>query len=36
MRSKSKGLGATVGEIAVAVKVMPIGMHKIGLAFLFQ
>ena len=36
MRSKSKGLGATVGEIAEAVKVMPIGMHKIGLAFLFQ
>ena len=36
MRSKSKGLGATVGEIAQAVKVMPIGMHKIGLAFLFQ
>jgi maltose/moltooligosaccharide transporter len=36
MRAKSKGLGATVGEIAEAVKVMPIGMHKIGLAFLFQ
>jgi maltose/moltooligosaccharide transporter len=36
MRSKSKGIGATVGEIAEAVKVMPIGMHKIGLAFLFQ
>ena len=36
MRSKSKGLGATVGEIAEAVKVMPIGMHKIGIAFLFQ
>ena len=36
MRSKSKGLRATVGEIAEAVKVMPIGMHKIGLAFLFQ
>ncbi len=36
MRSKSKGIRATVGEIAEAVKVMPIGMHKIGLAFLFQ
>ena len=36
MRSKSKELPATVGEIAEAVKVMPIGMHKIGLAFLFQ
>jgi maltose/moltooligosaccharide transporter len=36
MRSQSKGLGATVKEIAQAVKVMPIGMHKIGLAFLFQ
>ena len=36
MRSKSMGLGATVGEIKDAVKVMPIGMHKIGIAFLFQ
>jgi maltose/moltooligosaccharide transporter len=36
MRAKSMGLGATVAEIAEAVKVMPIGMHKIGLAFLFQ
>ena len=36
MRSKSKGLGATIGEIKEAVKVMPIGMHKIGIAFLFQ
>lgn len=36
MRSQSKGLGATVGEIAEAVKVMPIGMHKIGLVFVFQ
>jgi maltose/moltooligosaccharide transporter len=35
-RSQSKGPGATVKEIAEAVKVMPIGMHKIGLAFLFQ
>ena len=35
-RSQSKGLPATVREIAEAVKVMPIGMHKIGLAFLFQ
>jgi maltose/moltooligosaccharide transporter len=36
IRSSSKGPGATVREIAEAVKVMPIGMHKIGLAFLFQ
>ncbi|HEX8510211.1 MAG TPA: MFS transporter [Propionibacteriaceae bacterium] len=36
VRSQSKGLPATVREIAEAVKVMPIGMHKIGLAFLFQ
>src|SRR5919112_3483555 len=36
IRSQSKGIGATVADIAQAVKVMPIGMHKIGLAFLFQ
>jgi maltose/moltooligosaccharide transporter len=36
IRSQSKGIGATVKDIATAVKVMPIGMHKIGLAFLFQ
>jgi maltose/moltooligosaccharide transporter len=36
VRSQSKGLPATVREIAEAVRVMPIGMHKIGLAFLFQ
>ena len=36
MRSQSKGLPATVADVARAVKVMPIGMHKIGLAFLFQ
>src|SRR5918998_2048101 len=36
VRSQSKGLPSTVKEIAEAVKVMPIGMHKIGLAFLFQ
>ena len=36
IRSQSKGLPATVREIAEAVRVMPIGMHKIGLAFLFQ
>ena len=36
IRAASKSLGATVSEIAQAVKVMPIGMHKIGLAFLFQ
>jgi maltose/moltooligosaccharide transporter len=36
MRSQSKGIPATIREVAEAVKVMPIGMHKIGLAFLFQ
>jgi maltose/moltooligosaccharide transporter len=36
VRSQSKGIGATIADIAQAVKVMPIGMHKIGLAFLFQ
>jgi maltose/moltooligosaccharide transporter len=36
MRAQSKGLPATVADVARAVKVMPIGMHKIGLAFLFQ
>src|ERR687893_434187 len=36
IRAQSKGLPATVREIADAVRVMPIGMHKIGLAFLFQ
>lgn len=36
IQTQSKGVGATVREIAYAVKVMPIGMHKIGLAFLFQ
>jgi maltose/moltooligosaccharide transporter len=36
VRSQSKGLPTTVKEIAEAVRVMPIGMHKIGLAFLFQ
>jgi len=36
IRTQSKGIPATVREIAEAVKVMPVGMHKIGLAFLFQ
>ena len=36
MRTQSKGISATVREVAEAVRVMPIGMHKIGLAFLFQ
>jgi maltose/moltooligosaccharide transporter len=36
IRTQSKGIGATVGDVARAVKVMPVGMHKIGLAFLFQ
>ncbi|GAA2720752.1 hypothetical protein CAE01nite_03050 [Cellulomonas aerilata] len=36
IRTQSKGIAATVGDVARAVKVMPIGMHKIGLAFMFQ
>src|SRR3712207_810847 len=36
VQTQSKGPASTVKEIAEAVKVMPIGMHKIGLAFLFQ
>jgi maltose/moltooligosaccharide transporter len=36
IRTQSKGIGATLADVARAVKVMPIGMHKIGLAFLFQ
>ena len=36
IRTQSKGIGATVADVAKAVKVMPVGMHKIGLAFLFQ
>src|SRR5919107_5378110 len=36
IRAASKSIGATVSEIAQAVRVMPIGIHKIGLAFLFQ
>jgi maltose/moltooligosaccharide transporter len=36
IRTQSKGIGATVSDVARAVKVMPIGMHKIGLAFMFQ
>jgi maltose/moltooligosaccharide transporter len=36
IRTQSKGIPATLKDIATAVKVMPIGMHKIGLAFLFQ
>ena len=31
-----KGLGAAVTDIAVVVKDMPVAMHKIGVAFLFQ
>ncbi len=36
LRTQSKGIPATVREVAEAVRLMPIGMHKIGLAFLFQ
>ncbi|HEU0103669.1 MAG TPA: MFS transporter [Mycobacteriales bacterium] len=36
VRSRPRGLVATVREIADAVRVMPAGMHKIGLVFAFQ
>jgi maltose/moltooligosaccharide transporter len=36
MRSAPKGLHHAVREIADAVKVMPVAMHKIGVVFLFQ
>jgi maltose/moltooligosaccharide transporter len=36
MRSAPKGLGHAVREIADAVKVMPVAMHKIGVVFVFQ
>src|SRR5215207_5210946 len=36
IRSTPKGLGHAVREIADAVKVMPVAMHKIGVVFVFQ
>lgn len=36
MRSAPKGLHHAVREIADAVRVMPVAMHKIGVVFLFQ
>ncbi len=36
MRNAPKGLFAVVGDIATAVKVMPMAMHKIGIVFAFQ
>ncbi len=36
IRAAPKGLGAAVKDIAGAVRTMPVAMHKIGLAFLFQ
>ena len=36
LRAKPRGLVASVREIADAVRVMPKGMHKIGLVFPFQ
>src|SRR5215207_9048533 len=36
MRQAPKGVRHAVAEIADAVKVMPVAMHKIGLVFLFQ
>ncbi|HEY0002054.1 MAG TPA: MFS transporter [Actinoplanes sp.] len=36
IRSAPKGLGHAVREIADAVRVMPVAMHKIGVVFAFQ
>ena len=36
IKAAPKGLGAAVKDIASAVRTMPVAMHKIGLAFLFQ
>ncbi len=36
MRDAPKGIIAIVHDIATAVKVMPVAMHKIGLVFAFQ
>ncbi len=36
MRAKKGGIGHAVGEIADAIRKMPVGMHKIGLVFFFQ
>lgn len=36
MRNAPKGLHHAVAEIADAVKVMPVAMHKIGVVFVFQ
>jgi maltose/moltooligosaccharide transporter len=36
LRSRPSGLGTYIGDIASAVRAMPLGMHKIGVVFLFQ
>src|SRR5829696_6350761 len=36
VRSQPKGLGHAIGDIADAVRTMPVAMHKIGVVFLFQ
>jgi maltose/moltooligosaccharide transporter len=36
LRSRPSGFGSYVGDIAAAVRAMPIGMHKIGVVYLFQ
>ncbi|MDI6099348.1 MFS transporter [Actinoplanes sp. NEAU-A12] len=36
MKAAPKGLHHAVGEIADAVRTMPVAMHKIGVVFLFQ
>jgi maltose/moltooligosaccharide transporter len=36
IRNAPKGFGAAVKDIADAVRVMPVAMHKIGLVFAFQ
>src|SRR3712207_2002688 len=36
VRAAPKGIGPAIREIADAVRVMPVAMHKIGVVFLFQ
>jgi maltose/moltooligosaccharide transporter len=36
VRAAPKGLGPAIKEIADAVRVMPVAMHKIGVVFVFQ
>ena len=36
LRAKKDGLGAAITELAHAVRDMPVGLHKLGLVYLFQ